>query len=378
MHPSIIKNNIEPFSGWQSKANAVNFIISGGTIDSLWDPQNDTAKCGAVLSVIPDHLRLVRLNRPVYSVQAAQKDSRQLNPDDKSAIIDEVVSANIEAASVVTTGTYAMPDIAALLVGDKGFKALEGSVRVVFTGALTPIAFTNSDGPFNLGASLAALDSGMPNGAAVCMGGKLIRAGKVIKDTNATTFTPTEQSASYWGEFKELTMVSAGGTIDFQADGLDGLEPRASSAVKEYFQHLHLNQKANFFSVSPKDSRDLSESEIDAVAERIRKAPTRKVLLTMGLFKMDEVVKTLRERIKRKTILVTGSRLPLADTASLVTDAPFNLGYAWGRLAAMKHEGVHIALGGHILRDGEEVMSLFTPEEQKRILEMRRSPRGSS
>jgi hypothetical protein len=66
MHPSIIKNNIEPFSGWQSKANAVNFIISGGTIDSQWDPQNDTAKCGAVLSVIPDHLRLVRLNRPVY------------------------------------------------------------------------------------------------------------------------------------------------------------------------------------------------------------------------------------------------------------------------------------------------------------------------
>ena len=87
---------------------------------------------------------------------------------------------------------------------------------------------------------------------------------------------------------------------------------------------------------------------------------------------MRDVQSFLRENLKgddkdRKVVL-TGSRFPLR--VNDMTDAPFNLGYALGKIAFVQN-GVHIALNGTMMEDEDSIIDLiYTVEERKKLQKM--------
>ena len=100
---------------------------------------------------------------------------------------------------VVTHGTDTMIDTAewvrrngcsAPKGGGPGDAPLAGKT-VVFTGAMKPERFRDSDAAFNLGVAVGACNA-LPAGSGVyvCMNGQVLRSDKVVRDLDSGLFLP--------------------------------------------------------------------------------------------------------------------------------------------------------------------------------------------
>ena len=98
-----------------------------------------------------------------------------------------------------------------------------------------------------------------------------------------------------------------------------------------------------------KDSLDLTDDDRALIAERVRQAAGRRVLITHGTDTMVQTARALTG-IPDKTIVLVGSLTPARFK---FTDAEFNIGFAMGVVQAMP-PGVYIAMNGCIF-DPENV-----------------------
>jgi L-asparaginase len=62
---------------------------------------------------------------------------------------------------------------------------------IVFTGALSPARFAESDAPFNLGMAFSAAQC-LPAGVYITMNGQVFNAGHVRKDRSNSRFVATD------------------------------------------------------------------------------------------------------------------------------------------------------------------------------------------
>lgn len=127
-------------------------------------------------SVIPETIKSLKLYNDTEFTEVCLKDSRELTQTDLQNIlktIEESVHKNI----IITHGTYTMPDTARYLKAQ--LKRIDQVI--ILTGSMIPIkGFSPSDGPFNLGYSLAKLQY-LPAGIYLCMNGKVFSAEEVSK-----------------------------------------------------------------------------------------------------------------------------------------------------------------------------------------------------
>lgn len=152
------------------------FVITGGTIDSIWDGSKDTVIV-AEHSVMPEYFDNLSKNLKFYEEikfsEVCMKDSRAISDQDRENIL-KIIEESESTKIIVTHGTYTMPDTARFLEKNKKRR----DQTVIITGSLVPIkGFDFSDGPFNLGYVFAQLQT-LPPGVYACM--------------NATVFTPQE------------------------------------------------------------------------------------------------------------------------------------------------------------------------------------------
>lgn len=158
------------------------FCMMGGTIDSFYDGRIDTVRPHAN-SIIPEFIQSLNLHSTTRFVQVTMKDSRELTDDDRARLLQTVEAAE-ERKIIVTHGTYTMPITAQYL--HKNLR--KRFARIVLTGSLIPIfGMTNSDGPFNLGFALAAVNI-LPPDVYVCMNGRIFHANEVTKVTEEGVF----------------------------------------------------------------------------------------------------------------------------------------------------------------------------------------------
>ncbi len=111
-------------------------------------------------------------------------DSLEMTDQDRQIILDHCSEAK-EDKIVITHGTDTMEVTA---------RALGQAIRdktVVLTGAMVPYKFGSSDGLFNLGSSLAFVQT-LPNGVYIAMNGKYFHWNNVRKNKQT-------------GQFEELT-----------------------------------------------------------------------------------------------------------------------------------------------------------------------------
>ncbi len=338
-------------------------LASGGTIDSHWDGSADTAVPNRE-SIIPDYLQNVARLENVDSETLFLKDSRQITLADQDRIAERVADCSRKRL-LLTIGTYLMPDVARVISrhpASKSFDLLDK--RVAITGSIKPIlGFLMSDGGFNLGMSVAVLQENLKSRISVVMNGASFEANDIRKDLSSATFSGVEAQDQL--AYESCDLITVGGSMDFLPNGLDELVPGNESFVSGFLRESVKTRK-QVFTVNPflKDSRELSEKDLADLLKMVKGSRTKHVVLTVGIYRMNELARFLVENLpknNRKVILLTGARLPLSF--SDMTDAPFNLGYTFGKLGFLK-PGVHITLNGKVLSPADDVVSaVYLPHE---------------
>lgn len=163
--------------------SSIHFIITGGTIDSHYDGSKDTAVPNKE-SIIPSFIESLKLYQKTEFTTVCMKDSRELKSEDLQNVL-KTINESKHKKIIITHGTYTMPDTARFLKAN-----IERNDQIIIlTASMIPInGFSPSDGPFNLGYSIAKLENLDP-GIYVAMNGRIFSPEEVMKVISEARFT---------------------------------------------------------------------------------------------------------------------------------------------------------------------------------------------
>jgi L-asparaginase len=165
----------------------IRLLITGGTIDKSYCPVDGQLSFSRthVLAM----LKQARVALPEGQVQTLLlKDSLDLTEADRE-IICRAASEARETKLIVTHGTDTMVQTAQRLAAKHLAKT------IVLVGAMVPYTFSNSDGLFNLGLALGAVQL-LPTGVYIAMNGRIFPWNTVRKNSARGIFEPTIPSGS--------------------------------------------------------------------------------------------------------------------------------------------------------------------------------------
>ena len=156
----------------------IRVFVTGGTFDKEYDELR--GKLFFRDSHLAEMLRMGRNRVDVEIRTLMMVDSLEMSDADR-----ELIARNCREAPedhvVITHGTDTMVETAAALAGQVDGKT------VVLTGAMIPIAFGSSDGLFNLGGALTAVQA-LPPGVYITMNGRIFPWDDVRKNRETGVF----------------------------------------------------------------------------------------------------------------------------------------------------------------------------------------------
>ena len=139
-----------------------------------------------------------------------------------------------------------------------------------------------------------------------------------------------------------IRIFVTGGTFDKEYNELTG---------QLYFNDSHLPEMMdlgrNLVPVEVRtlmmvDSLEMTDVDRELIAEHCRKSREDKIIITHGTDTMAETAKLLAQKIKDKTIVITGAMIPYKFGSS---DGLFNLGSAMAFVQTLPY-GVYVAMNG--------------------------------
>lgn len=158
-------------------------LTTGGTLDKVYFDALSDFQVGA--PVVGDILTRMNVALDVELVEVCRKDSLELNDEDREKLKTIIESSSAERI-LITHGTDTMVN-SATTIGEQAGKV------IVFTGAMQPAAFTNTDAIFNIGTAVGALMSpDTPAGCYVAMSGQVYAASDVKKNYDSKRFEASE------------------------------------------------------------------------------------------------------------------------------------------------------------------------------------------
>lgn len=144
-----------------------------------------------------------------------------------------------------------------------------------------------------------------------------------------------------------IEIFTTGGTFDkVYYDALSEFsigEPMAQPLLDD----AGVNFEYQITSLLKKDSLEFTDSDRELLATRVRQSAASKILIIHGTDTMTLSATALGE-IPDKTIIFTGAMQP---ARMLHSDAPFNLGFAFGALQCLPN-GIYIAMNGQVFNAG--------------------------
>ncbi|HSM59817.1 MAG TPA: asparaginase domain-containing protein [Longimicrobiales bacterium] len=162
----------------------IRLFVTGGTFDKEYDEIHGQLYFED--THIPQMLELGRCRLDMHVRTLMMIDSLEMTDADRQLIAHNCAEAP-EPHIVITHGTDTMVETARVLaehVRDK---------TIVLTGAMIPIAFGSSDGLFNLGGALTAVQVLSP-GVYITMNGRIFRSDDVRKNRDTGVFEPLRGS----------------------------------------------------------------------------------------------------------------------------------------------------------------------------------------
>jgi len=139
-----------------------------------------------------------------------------------------------------------------------------------------------------------------------------------------------------------IKILITGGTFDKEYNELTG---------ELFFNHTHVPEMLklgrarldiNIETVMMVDSLHIKESDMQKLLDICIDSNEDKILITHGTDKMVATAKTLGQKIKDKTVVITGAIIPYAFGSS---DGLFNLGSALAFVQSLPN-GVYISMNG--------------------------------
>ena len=141
-----------------------------------------------------------------------------------------------------------------------------------------------------------------------------------------------------------IRIFITGGTFDKEYNELDG---------KLFFQDTHLpemlklgrcNLDVELRTLMMIDSLEMGVDERELIVFQCNRSDEDKIVITHGTDTMTDTAKVLAEKVKDKTIVLTGAMIPYKFGSS---DGLFNLGSALAFVQTLPH-GIYIAMNGKI------------------------------
>jgi L-asparaginase len=152
-------------------------LTTGGTIDKVYFDAKSRYEVGS--SIVGNLLEQAEVRHPYKIVEVLQKDSLELNDQDRALIRDTILD-HAHRLVMITHGTDTMTQTASAIA--------DCPVRtIVLTGSLAPARFAMTDAMFNIGMALATVQS-KGSGVYIVMNGSVFDANSVHKDRSRNAF----------------------------------------------------------------------------------------------------------------------------------------------------------------------------------------------
>ncbi len=161
----------------------IHFIITGGTIDSHFDPARATTVVNKK-TILPQYLeKTIKSYVDATFEEICMLDSRELTDEIREQIIQAIQTSKSKKI-LITHGTDTMPETARFIAKGLG----KTDKTIILTGSMIPIKeFAMSDAGFNLGYAIANVQSA-PAGVYIAMNARLFTAEQVVKNKKIGRF----------------------------------------------------------------------------------------------------------------------------------------------------------------------------------------------
>lgn len=161
----------------------IHFLITGGTIDSTYQGREDKIVPNSK-SVIPEFMRGLGLKQKTKFNVICMKDSRDIEQGDREMLVRAVEGSPCYKI-IITHGNYSMAETAVYLQKN----LVRKDQAIILTGSLVPIrGFAPSDGPFNLGYSVAEINH-LKSGIYICMNARIFDSPDLVELKDSGDFS---------------------------------------------------------------------------------------------------------------------------------------------------------------------------------------------
>lgn len=139
-----------------------------------------------------------------------------------------------------------------------------------------------------------------------------------------------------------IKIFVTGGTFDKEYNELNGTLAFKQTHMKEILSLGRAKVEVDITALMLKDSLEITGNERESIAQNCLSTPHDKIIITHGTDTMTETAKVLAQKVKGKTIVLTGAMIPYAFGSS---DGLFNMGSALAFVQTLP-AGVYIAMNG--------------------------------
>lgn len=145
-----------------------------------------------------------------------------------------------------------------------------------------------------------------------------------------------------------IRIFATGGTFDKEYNMLTGELFFKDTHLDELLQKGRCMAPTNIQTVMMIDSLEMNDTHRTTIALHCNSCTEDKIIITHGTDTMTHTAEFLAEKVKNKTVVLTGAMIPIKFGSS---DGLFNLGCAIAFVQALP-SGVYVAMNGRVFTAG--------------------------
>ena len=139
-----------------------------------------------------------------------------------------------------------------------------------------------------------------------------------------------------------IRIFITGGTFDKEYNMLNGQLYFKDTHLQELLEKGRSKIPVEIRTLMMIDSLEMTKEDRELIAYQCEQCEEEQIVITHGTDTMDKTAKVLAEKVKNKTIIITGAMIPIKFGSS---DGLFNLGSALAFAQTLPH-GVYVAMNG--------------------------------
>ena len=140
-----------------------------------------------------------------------------------------------------------------------------------------------------------------------------------------------------------IQILITGGTFDKSYNHITGDLFFEKTHIPEMLKRSKCRLNVDVKTLMMIDSLEMTKKDIEKIIDECKKTKSSRIVITHGTDTMVNTAKKIAEKIKNKTIVLTGAMIPYAFGSS--SDGFFNLGSALSFVQTLKN-GIYIAING--------------------------------